>query len=73
MAPFMQTPKRLWKEMSAPEYLSSAQLDASQLKRERVDFGYTHGRIELEVTLPANGAAAIEFEFPRESKLRGLR
>ena len=38
-------PKRLWKEMSAPEYLSRAQLDklqdASQLKRERVDFGYT--------------------------------
>jgi len=70
-------PKRLWKEMGAPEYLSSAQLDklqdASQLKREPVDFGYTHGRIELEVTLPANSVAAIEFEFPPDSQLRGLR
>jgi xylan 1,4-beta-xylosidase len=65
-------PRRLWKEIGAPEYLSSSQLDklqdASQLKRERVDFGYTNGRIELEVTLPANSVAAIEFEFPRDSK-----
>jgi xylan 1,4-beta-xylosidase len=65
-------PWRLWKEIGAPEYLSSSQLDklqdASQLKRERVDFGYTNGRIELEVTLPANSVAAIEFEFPRDSK-----
>ncbi|MFY9553518.1 MAG: cellulase family glycosylhydrolase [Blastocatellia bacterium] len=70
-------PRRLWKEMGAPEYLSSAQLDklhdASQIKRGPVDFRYTNGRIELEVTLPANSVAAIEFEFPRESKLRGLR
>jgi xylan 1,4-beta-xylosidase len=64
-------PQRLWKEMGAPEYLSSAQLDklqdASELKREPVDFRYAEGRIELEVTLPANSVAAIEFEFPRDS------
>jgi len=60
-------PRRLWKEMGAPEYLSTAQLDklqdASQLKREPLDFGYIKGRIELEVMLPANSVAAIEFEF----------
>jgi len=70
-------PRRLWKEIGAPEYLSSAQLDklqyASQLKREPVDFGYTNGRIELEVTLPANSVAAIEFEFQRDSELQGMR
>ena len=70
-------PRRLWQEMGAPGYLSSAQLDklqdASQLNGERVDFGYTNGRIELEVTLQANSVAAIEFVFPRESRLRGLR
>jgi xylan 1,4-beta-xylosidase len=64
-------PQRLWKEMGAPEYLSSAQLDIlqdeSQLKREPLDFEYAEGRIELEVTLPANSVAALEFEFPRES------
>jgi xylan 1,4-beta-xylosidase len=64
-------PRRLWKEMRAPEYLSSAQVDklqdASQLKRKPVDFEYTNGRIELEVMLPANSVAAIEFEFPPNS------
>jgi len=64
-------PQRLWKEMGAPEYLSSAQVDklqdASQLKREPLDFRYTNGRIELEVTLPSNSVAAIEFEFPHDS------
>ncbi|MEK6287348.1 MAG: hypothetical protein AABO57_16525 [Acidobacteriota bacterium] len=64
-------PRRLWKEMGAPEYLSSSQLDklqdASQLKREPLDFRYTDGRIELDVTLPANSVAAIEFEFPPDS------
>lgn len=70
-------PRRLWKEMGAPEYLSSAQVDklqdASQLKRKPVDFEYTSGRIELEVMLPANSVAAIEFEFLPNSQLRGLR
>jgi xylan 1,4-beta-xylosidase len=64
-------PQRLWKEMGAPEYLSSGQLDnlqdASQLKREPLDFRYANGRIELEIVLPANSVAAIEFEFPRDS------
>ena len=61
--------RRLWREMGAPEYLSIAQLDklqdASELRREPVDFRYTNGRIEFEVTLPANSVAAIEFEFLR--------
>jgi len=60
-------PRRSWEEMGAPEYLSRAQLDelqdASELKREPVDFRCTNGRIEFEVTLPANSVAAIEFEF----------
>jgi xylan 1,4-beta-xylosidase len=64
-------PQRLWKKMGAPEYLSSAQLNElqyeSQLKREPVDFRYAEGRIEFEVTLPANSVAAIEFEFPGDS------
>lgn len=63
-------PQRLWKDMGAPEYLSSAQLDklqdATQLKREAVDVEYTSGRIEFEVTLPVNSVAAIEFEFRRD-------
>jgi len=60
-------PRRLWKEMGAPEYLSTAQLDklqdASQLKHEPLDFGYIKGGIEFEVMLPANSVAAIEFEL----------
>jgi xylan 1,4-beta-xylosidase len=60
-------PQLLWKEMGAPEYLSTAQLDklqeASQLKREPLDFGYSKGRIELEVMLPANSVAAIELDL----------
>ena len=63
--------RRLWKEIGAPEYLSGAQVnklqDASQLKREPVDFRYTTGRIDFEVMLPTNSVAAIEFEFPRDS------
>lgn len=50
-------PRRLWKEMGAPEYLSTSQLDklhsASKLRREPLDFGYIKGRIELDVMLPA--------------------
>lgn len=64
-------PRRLWKEMGVPEYLSSEQVDklqdASQVQREPLDFTYTSGRIEFEVTLPANSVAAIEFEFRRDS------
>ena len=62
--------------MGAPEYLSTAQLDkiqdASRLKREPLDFGYTKGRIELEVMLQGNSVTAIEFEF-RELDGSGLR
>jgi len=61
-------PRRLWKEIGAPEYLSSSQVDclhdASQLRREPLEFQYANGRIECDVTVPADGVAAIEFEFP---------
>ena len=64
-------PQRLWKDMGAPEYLSSEQLDklqdATQLKREAVDVEYTSERIELAVTLPADSVAAIEVEFSPNS------
>jgi xylan 1,4-beta-xylosidase len=60
-------PRRLWKEIGAPEYLNSSQVDylhdASQLKREPIDFEYTNREIDCEVTVPPNGVAAIEFEF----------
>jgi len=69
-------PRRLWEQMGAPEYLTAAQLDKlqdeSQLKRASVDFRYAEGRIDLEVTLPVNGVAAIEFEFSPNAHLRGL-
>jgi len=59
-------PRRLWKELGAPEYLSSAQLeklqDASQLREEPLDFEFTSGRLDFEVTLPPNSVAAVEFE-----------
>ena len=62
------SPRRLWKEMGAPDYLSIAELDklqdASLLQREPLDFLYLKGRIEVEVTLPANSVAAIEFGLP---------
>ena len=70
-------PRRLWKKIGAPEYLSSAQLDkllgASKMRREPLDFRYTNGRIAFKVTLPANSVAAIEFEFRGDFRLRGLR
>ncbi|HSO76277.1 MAG TPA: glycosyl hydrolase [Blastocatellia bacterium] len=70
-------PRRLWKKIGAPEYLSSAQLDnlldASRMRREPLDFRYTNGRIEFKVTLPANSVAALEFEFRGDFRLRGLR
>jgi len=57
--------------MGAPEYLSGGQLDklqdASQLRRESLDYRYADGRIEFEVMLPANSVAAIEFKFPTDS------
>ena len=63
--------------MGAPEYLSGSQVeklqDASQLKRERVNFRYAEGRIDFEVALPANSVAAIEFEFPPNCQSGGLR
>jgi len=57
--------------MGAPEYLSGGQLDklqdASQLKREPLDYRYAEGRIEFEITLPANSVAVIGFEFSADS------
>jgi xylan 1,4-beta-xylosidase len=60
-------PKRLWKEMGEPEYLSDKDLErleeASELVSEKQPVGFHDGTVSLKVRLPPHAVAAITIEF----------
>jgi xylan 1,4-beta-xylosidase len=60
-------PKRLWKEMGEPEYLSVKDVErlhaASRLVKKTQRFSYKEKSIFLEAELPPHAVAAITIEF----------
>lgn len=62
-------PKRLWKEMGEPEYLSSNDVEqlqqASLLVKERQAIRYKDGAVFLKTKLPPQAVAAISIEFAK--------
>lgn len=60
-------PKRLWREMGEPEYLTEKDREsleeASQLVYEKQPVSFHEGSISLKVRLPAHAVAAITIEF----------
>jgi xylan 1,4-beta-xylosidase len=59
--------KKIWRQMNAPEYLSTHDIDrlqdASQMKREPHPCHYENRTIHLDITLPAQAVAAITVDF----------
>ncbi len=60
-------PRRLWREMGEPEYLSDRQVEqlqaASQLVKESVAWKHKDGSLQLDVDLPPHAVAAVTLEF----------
>jgi xylan 1,4-beta-xylosidase len=60
-------PKRLWREMGEPEYLSARQVarleEASRVRREPQSWAYEDQTLDLEITLPPHAVAAVTLEF----------
>jgi xylan 1,4-beta-xylosidase len=60
-------PRRAWESMGQPKYLSQRQLaqlqSASQLRTEPLGCRRVDGELELELTVPPHGLAAITLEF----------
>lgn len=54
----------VWKHLGISKWLDRLHV-ASQVMREPRDFGYTKGRIELEIMLPANGALSAQASMIR--------
>ncbi len=61
-------PRRLWESLGSPEYPSPAQLrqlqDASELRREALDWTSESDTVSLSIELPAHAVAAITLEYP---------
>ena len=61
-------PRRLWREMGEPEYLSSWEAEqlqtASLLVEERLTVEYEDRTAHLRLDLPPHAVAAISLEFP---------
>ena len=59
-------PRKLWREMGEPEYLSRTQVAeleaASRLVKKSFDVTYADGTVRFEVDLPPNAVAAITME-----------
>lgn len=60
-------PRRLWRTMGAPEYLSSSEVErllvASCLVREPQAWNYEDGAVHMNLALPPHSVAAITIEF----------
>lgn len=60
-------PKRLWRELGEPEYLSAQQVEqlqeASRVRREPYPWRYQDRVIHLDVALPPHAVAAITLEL----------
>ncbi len=64
-------PHRIWREMGAPEYLKAIEVEqlqaASRVAPEPHRWKWKDGIVQLELTLPAHGIAAITIEYPSAS------
>ncbi|HET6545403.1 MAG TPA: hypothetical protein VFG55_01500 [Rhodanobacteraceae bacterium] len=62
-------PRRLWESFGSPDYPSPRQLrqlhEASELRREPMDWKMTSDGIRLQLELPAQAVAAITLEYPQ--------
>ena len=70
-----ENPRRQWREMGEPEYLSSAQVQeleaASRLAKEPFDVTYADGTVRFDVDLPPHAIAAVTLELTPGSPDRG--
>ena len=69
-------PRRWWREMGEPEYLSRSQVEqleaASRLVKEPLGFSYENRTVRFEVDLPPHAVAAVTLEFAPESTVGGV-
>jgi xylan 1,4-beta-xylosidase len=69
-------PRRWWREMGEPEYLSRSQVEqleaASRLTKEPLGFSYENRTLRFEVDLPPHAVAAVTLEFAPESTIGGV-
>ena len=69
-------PRRWWREMGEPEYLSRSQVDqleaASRLIKEPLGFSYENRTVRFEVDLPPHAVAAVTLEFAPETSVGGV-
>lgn len=68
-------PKRIWREMSEPEYLSAAEVErlqeASRMWKEPHPCERVNESLYLDIVLPPHAVAAITVEFTAENTDRG--
>jgi len=68
-------PRRRWREMGEPEYLSRLQVEqlaaASRLVKEPFGFAYADRTIRFDVDLPPHAVAAVTLELAPEPAGRG--
>ena len=69
-------PRRWWREMGEPEYLSRSQVEqleaASRLIKEPLGFSYENRTVRFEVDLPPHAVAAVTLEFAPETSVGGV-
>jgi xylan 1,4-beta-xylosidase len=70
-------PKRIWREMGEPEYLSAAEVEllqeASRMWKESQPCERVNDNLYLDIILPPHAVAAITVEFPSENGCGGAR
>ena len=70
-------PKSLWQKHGKPEYLSATDVEqlqrASQLVKEPQSWKYEAQTIQLDITIPPYGVAAITLELASEPRSEGVR
>ena len=68
-------PRRRWREMGEPEYLSHTQLEQleadSRLDKEPLEFSYGDRAIRFDVELPPHAVAAVTLDFAPEPSVGG--
>ncbi len=64
-------PRRHWREMGEPEYLSRSQVEqleaASRLVKEPLSFTYENNTVRFDVDLPPHAVAAVTLELAPEN------
>ncbi|HWT03968.1 MAG TPA: hypothetical protein VN256_27210 [Pyrinomonadaceae bacterium] len=70
-------PKRIWREMGEPEYLSAGEVerlqDSSRMWKEPQSCERVKDDLHLDLILPPHAVAAITVEFPSENGFGGAR